>query len=344
MSGTLATIGRRLRKFGLGLLAVLAALALVGAVYQAIGQALDRRALTPPGRLLAVDGATMHLHCTGAGAPTVILEAGAFGFAQVWARVQPRLAERTRVCSYDRAGLGWSDDADAHDGVAAAARLHALLAAAGEPGPYVLVGHSLGGALIRIFAARHPDEVVGLGFIDPSHPDQLERLPPEARAAHERVTKALAVLAWLSHVGVMRLSNALGRLHAGLPDDDYRAACMFNSSAGHIAATAAEFAAWDATMPAVRANDTLGDRPVVVISASDPMEGMSQDILERGQQLHAEIAGLSTRGRHEIVAASRHMTLLTDPTHAQRVAELLAGVVAEAAAVRPPAAAPRSPP
>lgn len=326
------TIGRRLRKFGLGVLALLAALALVGALYQAVGQALDRRALTPPGRMLAVDGATMHIHCTGAGAPTVVLEAGAFGFAQVWARVQPRLAGRARVCSYDRAGLGWSDDADAHDGVAAAARLHALLTAAGEPGPYVLVGHSLGGAVIRIFAARYPGDVVGLGFIDPSHPDQLERFPPDARAAHERVTKVLPVLAGLSYVGVTRVSNALGRLHAGLPDDDYRAARLFNSTPRHIAGSAAEFAAWDATMRAVRAAGALGERPVVVISANDPMEGMSREIFELSRRLHAEIAGLSTRGRHVIVADSDHMTLLTEQAPAQRVGELLVELLAELAA------------
>jgi pimeloyl-ACP methyl ester carboxylesterase len=334
MSGLLRTFGRRLRKFVLGVLVVLAALALLGAVYQAIGQALDRRALTPPGRMLAVEGETMHIHCTGAGAPTVVLEAGAFGFAQVWARVQPHLSEHTRVCSYDRAGLGWSDDGDAHDGVAAAARLRALLTAADEPGPYVLVGHSLGGAMIRIFAARYPDDVVGLGFIDPTHPDQLERFPSEARAAHERVTRVLAVLAKLSYVGVTRVSNPLGRLHAGLPDDDYRAACMFNSSPHHIASSAAEFAAWDTTMRAARASRALGDRPVVVLSASEPMEGMSREIFEQGQRLHAEIAELSTRGRHVIVEDSQHMSLLTQSEDSRRVAELLAGLVAEAAQPR----------
>ncbi|MDC0722820.1 alpha/beta fold hydrolase [Nannocystis bainbridge] len=313
------------------MLAVLAVLAVVGAVYQQIGQALDRRAVVRPGRMVAVDGAAMHIHCTGAGAPTVVLEAGAFGFAQVWARVQPLLAERVRVCSYDRAGLGWSEDAASHDGIAAVTRLRTLLAAAGEPGPYVLVGHSLGGALIRIFAARYPDDVVGLGFVDPSHPDQLERFPAEAREAHERVTKILAVAAKLSHFGLLRLTNPLGRLHAGLPADDYRAARMFNSAARHLASSAAEFGAWDATMRAVRVNDTLGNRPVVVMSSSEPMEGMSQDIFDRGQQMHAEIARLSTRGQHRIVEASHHMSLLTEPEHAQRVAELLGEMIAEAA-------------
>jgi pimeloyl-ACP methyl ester carboxylesterase len=318
-----STFARRLRKIVAVVFVALVVLALIGASYQQIGQALDRRAVAAPGRTIVVDGTAMHLHCTGDGAPTVILEAGAFGSAQVWAWVQPRLAERTRVCSYDRAGLGWSDDAADHDGVAAVERLRALLAAAGEHGPYMLVGHSLGGALIRIFAARHPDEVVALGFVEPTHPDQLERLPPEARAAQERIDKGLGVAATLSHVGIMRLTNPLGRLHAGLPAADYRAVCMFTSTAQHLWTSRAEFAAWESTMAAARASDTLGDWPVVVLTATEPLEGMTPEVLSLGRQMHAEIAHLSTHGRHVIVEGSDHMSLLTSRVHAERVAALL---------------------
>jgi pimeloyl-ACP methyl ester carboxylesterase len=324
------TIGQRLRRFALVVVALLVGLAALGVVYQQVGQALDRRALAPPGRMVAVDGAMLHLHCTGSGGPTVILEAGAYGFAQVWAWVQPRLSERRRVCAYDRAGLGWSDDAAEHDGAAAVARLRALLVAAGEPGPYVLVGHSLGGALIRIFAERHPDDVVALGFIEPSHPDQLQRLPPEARAAHERVSRALRILPVLAHVGFMRLTNALGRLNAGLPDDDYRAARMFSSAPRHLRATHAEMSAWDATMAAARANHSLGDRPIVVISATEPLAGMSAEVFAVNQQLNAEVAALSSRGRHVPLAGSDHMSVLTARAHAERVAELIEATIAEA--------------
>lgn len=89
-------------------------------------------------------------------------------------------------------------------------------------------------------------------------------------------------------------------------------------------------------MRAVPANDALDARPVVVMSSSEPMEGMSREILDRGQQLHAEIARLSTRGRHVIVAASYHMSLLTEREHAQRVAELLGEVIAESATLLTP--------
>lgn len=328
------TVAQRLRRVAVVLALVLVGLASLGAVYQQVGQVLDRRALAPPGRLVAVDGVTLHLHCTGAGGPTVVLEAGAYGFAQVWAWVQPRLAERRRVCAYDRAGLGWSDDAAEHDGGAAVGRLRSLLSAAGEPGPYVLVGHSLGGALIRIFAERHPEDVVALGFIEPSHPDQLERLPPEARAAHERVARVLRILPLLAHVGVMRLADPIGRLHAGLPDDDHRAARMFSASPGHLRATHAEMSAWDTTMAAARVNRSLGDRPIVVIGASEPLEGMSAEVFAVNQQLNRELAELSRRGRHVNIAGSDHMSVITVREHAEQVAEVLEAMILAAASPR----------
>lgn len=325
------TLRRRVGRFALRTFAALAALVTLGAIYQQVGQRLDRRALAPPGGMFVVEGVSMHLHCTGSGGPTVVLEAGAYGFAQAWAWVQPQIAERRRVCSYDRAGLGWSDDADEHDGVSAASRLRALLAAAGEPGPFVLVGHSLGGAMSRIFVERYPDEVVALGLIEPTHPDQLERLPPAARAAHERVSRALRLLPWLARIGLLRLANPIGRLYAGLPDEDGRAARMFSSSPVHLRATGAEMRAWAATMAAARANQSLGDRPVVVISSARPLDGMSPEAHAVDRQLHSEIAALSTRGRHVTVQDADHMSLLTSRDHAAQVVDELERTIAAAA-------------
>jgi pimeloyl-ACP methyl ester carboxylesterase len=320
---------RRIRKIGAAAAGVLAGLALLGAGYQHVGQARDRRAAPAPGRMLEVDGAAMHIHCTGTGAPTIVLEAGATGFAQMWAWVQPRLAERTRVCSYDRAGMGWSEDADGHDGASIAKRLRALLDAAGEHGPYMLAGHSVGGAFIRIFAERYPADVVALALIDPSHPDQLDRFPPEARAGQQRFAKILSVAAKLSYVGLPRATNLLGRLTAGVPADHDRTARMFISAPQHLRTSAEELLAWDATMDAARDNRTLGDRPVVVISSTNGLKGMSQAILELGQQMNAEIAALSARGRHVMLDGADHLSLLLEREDAERVAESLGETLAE---------------
>jgi TolB protein len=132
-----------------------------------------------------VGGYALYLHCVGGGSPTVILEAGYDDVAETWSLVQPEVAKFTRVCSYDRAGLGQSDPGpEPRDSLQIVKELHALLVNAGIEGPYVVVGHSLGGMYMRLFADRYAEEVVGLVLVDSSHIDQFERnaavLPPES--------------------------------------------------------------------------------------------------------------------------------------------------------------------
>ena len=115
-----------------------------------------------------IGGRRLFLACTGAGTPTVVLEAGAGNSTGTWAKVQPAVATVTRACSYDRAGLGQSDPnplSPTHVGHMAT-DLHALLTRADVPGPYVLVGHSLGGLIIRVYAAQHPELIAGVVFVN----------------------------------------------------------------------------------------------------------------------------------------------------------------------------------
>ena len=132
-----------------------------------------------------VGGYKLYLHCLGAGSPTVVLEAGGDDVAETWSLVQPEVARFTRACAYDRAGLGQSDPGpEPRNGLQIVKELHTLLANAGVEGPYVLVGHSLGGMYVRLFADRYPEDVVGLVLVDSSHIDQFERnasvLPTES--------------------------------------------------------------------------------------------------------------------------------------------------------------------
>lgn len=121
----------------------------------------------PPGRLVDIGGRKLHLNCSGSGAPTVILEAGGSAYAIDWILVQPRIAQQTRVCSYDRAGLGWSDPGPADETVEQMiADLHALLPAAKERGPYLLVGASVGGSFIRAYQRAFPKDVAALVFMN----------------------------------------------------------------------------------------------------------------------------------------------------------------------------------
>jgi pimeloyl-ACP methyl ester carboxylesterase len=128
------------------------------------------QAYPPLGRLVDIGGRKLHLDCTGKGSPTVILMAGGGAFSIDWALVQPKIAESTRVCSYDRAGLGWSDPGPAEDTVEeTVSDLHALLQASGERGPYVLVGASIGGIFIQAYQRAFPAEVAALVFSNSSN-------------------------------------------------------------------------------------------------------------------------------------------------------------------------------
>ena len=127
------------------------------------------RPTAPVDELVAIDGGRMHLRCVGSGATTVLLIAGWGNGGESWGAIEPAIAERARVCSYARFGTGTSDPQTTTQTFATqAADLHALLDAAGEPGPYVLVGHSFGGPESVTFASRYPDEMVGLMLLDAS--------------------------------------------------------------------------------------------------------------------------------------------------------------------------------
>ena len=174
-----------------GLLAFLVAAAGAGALYQALAGAADARAYPPPGRLVDVGGYRLHIACFGErrpGTPTVVLEDGSAGVGSIdWRPVQALVAPATRVCAYDRAGFGWSDPGPApRTAGRVTAELHTLLRGAGEEGPYVLAGHSLGGYFNRVYASAHPGEVAGMVLVDASHEDQWGDPATQAGVAASR--------------------------------------------------------------------------------------------------------------------------------------------------------------
>lgn len=136
---------------------------------------------SPTGQMVDIGGRKLHIHCTGKGAPTVIVENGGAAFSFDWELVQPEVERFTRICTYDRAGYAWSDagpefdtfDQSVHD-------LHLLLRNAGIAGPYVLVGHSFGGLLVRFYQATYPGNVVGMVLVDSSHEESIQQVGPRA--------------------------------------------------------------------------------------------------------------------------------------------------------------------
>src|ERR1041384_6036419 len=139
----------------------------------AVAQRKEKQpAYAPPGKLVDIDGYRLHLNCTGKNGPTVVLIAGAGDFSFDWGLVQPNVSRFARVCSYDRAGLAWSDPGPTpRTMLQDAYELHELLRAAGVKAPYVLVGHSIGGLIARVYAAQYPHDVAGMVLVDPTHED-----------------------------------------------------------------------------------------------------------------------------------------------------------------------------
>lgn len=141
--------------------------------------AIDETKVPPPGQMIDVGGYRLHLYSSGSGSPTVILECGLGGISTDWALVQDEIAKFTRVISYDRAGIGWSESGPLpRASQQIVQELHTLLAKANIPGPYILVGHSLGGNNVQLYATTYPEDVLGLVLVDSTHEEQESKLPP----------------------------------------------------------------------------------------------------------------------------------------------------------------------
>jgi pimeloyl-ACP methyl ester carboxylesterase len=272
-----------------------------------------------PGQLVDVGGYKMHINCTGEGSPTVILAAGTADFSTTWAYVQPEIAKLTRVCAYDRAGMGWSEPSpDPRTANATVQELHTLLVNAGVPGPYVLVGHSLGGMHLRVYAHTYPEEVAGLIQVDSLHEDQAVLDPVFARANQESA-RQFRVLKLLNSTGLMALlPQSIPNL--GLPNGVYAQWQAVLATGSYFETTIAELLSMEGDCLQVRAlNLTFGDLPLIVLSAGqgDTVASLSaaenRKHVEVWQALQPELAALSSAGKQVIAAQSGHMVQFEQP-------------------------------
>jgi len=300
------------------LVAGILALAVIGAIYQVVATQIDQRTYSPPGEMVNVNGRLMHINCMGEGGPTVILEAANFGMSAHWVRVQQQLAQTTRVCSYDRAGMGWSERGpEPRDARQISSELHTLLKGADTEGPYVLVGHSYGGLYARMYAARYPKQVAGVVLVDSSHPEQFTH-SEEGRAMYEQTRRMGAFLPWLTRLGVIRLTN-LYPAHPDLPPKQRAQIEAFNSSTQQWVTTVEEFGATPQTNAQVRSMGSLGDKPLAVVSAGK----QSSDWLE----MQDELAALSSDSVHRVVDGATHESLLYDKGDSQVTSATIEQVV-----------------
>jgi pimeloyl-ACP methyl ester carboxylesterase len=299
------------RRIVLGLVLLVLVLALVGFLYQNISEARDRRFNRMPGKLVDVGGRRMHIYCTGEGSPAVILDSGLGATYVPWRAVQPEIAKFTRVCSYDRAGLGYSDPSpQPRTSKVIAEELHTLLHTAEIPPPYVLVGHSMGGYDVRVFASMYRNEVGGMVLVDSSHPDQGNRLPAELKNLEGREIREGELLEFGMPFGLPRFLR--------LCEDDVtaRAAeCNFHSAREVVA----ELKAINESAMQAGASGSLGDLPLIVLShdpdkpSSEFSPELAKSINEAWEKMQEDLAHLSTRGTRVIAKDSSHYIQLDRP-------------------------------
>ncbi|MFZ0640239.1 MAG: alpha/beta hydrolase [Candidatus Acidiferrales bacterium] len=317
---------RILKWAALSVLALIVLLLIAGASYRAIEQHADARRFPQQGKSFllgpAFPGVSLNIDCSGQGSPTVILDSGLGVPAVGWKFVQPEVAKFARVCSYDRAGYGWSTAGPMPRTSAEIVKeLHALLAAAGEKPPYILVGHSFGGYNIRVFSGAYPNEVAGMVLVDASHEDQNSRMP---QAMTDYSKKQEASAKWQTFFAPVLIDFGVARLMsdtsgpAYLSQNDREEFRYLQLQTKFLAATASEQAAFSTSADEVRASGNLGDKPLVVLTAGKalgaaslppgfPVKAYDDFLLIWRNDLQVREAHLSTRGRQIIVPNSDHM-------------------------------------
>jgi pimeloyl-ACP methyl ester carboxylesterase len=308
-----------------------------------------RQKIAMPGQLVDVGGFRLHLHCSGTGSPAIVMDAALGGSSISWSLIQPHISALAKACSYDRAGFGWSDAGPLPRTAGRAAdELHTLLRRADVPPPYLLVGHSFGGLVTRIFAARYRDEVAGVVLVDPAHPEDWVTPAPKEQikidrgvklcrsgstAARIGAARLVGALVTLGFLGVARVlakvvsRGGLSREDEGvlapvwkLPPEARRPLRTFWTQEKFFDALGSQIASIS-----ISAAETLtagangyGDLPLVTISSTDPGDYRlrQQDALAR----------LSTRGQHRVASNSGHWIPLDQP---QAVIDAIGDVLAQ---------------
>ncbi|MEO1517564.1 MAG: alpha/beta hydrolase [Bacteroidota bacterium] len=296
----------------------------------------------PPGKLVDVDGVKLHINCSGerSDEPTLVVEGGLGVPSDSYYWLSDGLKDRMRVVRYDRAGIVYSESNQSpRDAETIARELHELLEKSGETPPYILAGHSMGGPLIRVFADLYPDEVVGLFFVDSSHPNQYQnsRTPEDSLARETSMKRGLTVLATLADMGLLTLYNKVAGpilQFEGLPPEinqrticysyngDYpRAAMLENEWINQVFKRAAETTDFGSIPIRVFTATQKGRKPT-----TEEEKKKSAERLARWVNLQKDIATLSTDGQ-QVNLDAHHNSIYTKKENADVICQEVLRVV-----------------
>jgi pimeloyl-ACP methyl ester carboxylesterase len=314
-----------LRRILLAIILLILAVAVCGFLYENVSEARDQRFNPMSGQRVDVGGFKMHIDCMGQGSPAVIFDSGLGDTFLSWRKVQPEIAKLTRACTYDRAGLGYSDASpQPRTSKVIAEELHTLLHAAGVAGPYVLVGHSMGGYDVRLFASLYRSEVAGMVLVDASHPDQENRFPRELKDMDRSWLREAEFLEYTTPFGLPRLF--------GFCEDnpvERAAECNFHTAREGIA----ELKAFPESAAETATTGTLGDMPLAVLShdpdkpSAELPADLAKPVNETWEKMQEELAHLSSRGTQTIAKNSSHYIQIDRP---DVVIDAIRGIVQQA--------------
>lgn len=292
---------------------------------------------TPPGEIVDIGGFRLHAVLRGQGTPVVLLEPALGGFALQYAQIQSGVSAFTRVLAYDRAGQGWSDvSPNPCMPACLASELRALLGELDLQPPYILVGHSFGGLLVRIYAGLHPAEVAGVILIDASHED-LYNLFPDMDKMVMRAAMGVRLLKLVSRLGLGKplTKLSLGSAAKSISREELDTFLEIASQPKHQEATLAEYAQHRYYFgPGSEVPGTLGDTPLIVLSAGYSVSGGAKIGRLSGAQINAEqlrmqkkLVGLSSQGEQIIVPGATHLSILTQPEYIAQVVDAIRRMV-----------------
>ncbi len=266
----------------------------------------------PRGRLVVVNGRRMHLVCTGAGEPPVILEGPQTGISALWIPVQSGVTAFAEVCSYDRAGFGFSDPGPLpRTSAEIAMELHDLLASASIKPPYILVGASAGGFHVRVYAGKYPNDVAGVVLVDSSHPDQARKLHlPENPTAQYKKWERFFPLA--HSLGIMRFGLGREKRPASLSAAQWSEVLDARNTVNSYRTSLREGEAWAESATQVRESGDLGAKPLLVLTGARDADAEWRALWVNG--LQGDLTRLSTKGRQTVLENSGHGIMLDAPT------------------------------
>lgn len=302
----------------LGIFVLVVTATIIGAAYEMRSRKRAEQNFPPLGKLVDIGGRKIQLDCRGTGSPTVIFEAGLDMKGSLsWSAVHDEIAKTTRACAYSRAGIMWSEPNDKRqNGKTVAQDLHATLEKAGEKGPFVLVGHSLGGPYIMTYTKYFGQEVAGLVFVDASHPEQVQRFNAVKKLSEpalvKLINKAAAAFSWS---GVVRAVTASSEKIPNMTDHTFQAIQAYIPTSFN--SMLKEEDALNETLAEAGTFRQLGERPLFVLTAMAPYPkevlaywdmtaDQAKQYQEVSKRMQEEMAIWSMNSQHQLVADADH--------------------------------------